>query len=40
MRYTIQPEETGEPVTSLVTCPQFQQRLLRFDGEGDERRDD
>jgi len=40
VRYTIQPEETGEPVTSLVTCPQFQQRLLRFDGEGDERRDD
>jgi mannose-6-phosphate isomerase-like protein (cupin superfamily) len=39
VRYTIQPEETGEPITALVTCPHFQQRLLRFDGEGEERRD-
>lgn len=27
-------------MTALITCPEFQQRLLRFDGEGEERRDD
>jgi mannose-6-phosphate isomerase-like protein (cupin superfamily) len=40
MRYTIQAEETGEPLTPLFTVPEFQQRLLRFDGDGEERRDD
>jgi mannose-6-phosphate isomerase-like protein (cupin superfamily) len=40
MRYCIQAEETGEPVTPLFTVPEFQQRLLRFDGSGGERRDD
>jgi mannose-6-phosphate isomerase-like protein (cupin superfamily) len=40
VQYCIQPEDTGEPVTSLVTCPQFQQRLLRFDGKEGERSDD
>lgn len=40
MRYCIQPEGTDAPVTALVKCPQFEQRLLRFDGEGEERRDD
>jgi mannose-6-phosphate isomerase-like protein (cupin superfamily) len=40
MQYTIQAEETGEPVTSLLTVPEFRQRILRFDGEGDERKDD
>ncbi|MFL5960169.1 MAG: cupin domain-containing protein [Gaiellaceae bacterium] len=45
MEYCIQAEETDEPVTPLVTCPEFQQRLLRFDGESsegraEERRDD
>ena len=40
MQYTIQAEETGEPVTPLFTVPEFQQRLLRFDGDGEERRDD
>ena len=40
VRYTIQPEMTDGPVTGLVTCPQFEQRLLRFDGAGEERRDD
>ena len=40
MRYCIQAEETGEPVTQLFTVPEFQQRLLRFDGAGGERRDD
>jgi mannose-6-phosphate isomerase-like protein (cupin superfamily) len=39
MRYTLQAEETGEPETPLFTVPAFQQRLLRFEGEGDERRD-
>ncbi len=40
MRYCIQPGGTGGPVTPLVRCPQFEQRLLRFDGAGEERRDD
>ena len=40
MRYCIQAEETAEPVTALFTVPEFEQRLLRFAGEGDERRDD
>ncbi|HEY3462489.1 MAG TPA: cupin domain-containing protein [Gaiellaceae bacterium] len=40
MRYTIQAEETEEPVTPLFTVPEFQQRLLRFDGDSEERRDD
>jgi mannose-6-phosphate isomerase-like protein (cupin superfamily) len=40
MRYTMQAEEADEPVTPLFTVPEFCQRLLRFDGEGAERRDD
>ena len=40
MRYCIQVEETGAEVTPLFTVPEFQQRLLRFDGGGDEHRDD
>jgi len=40
VRYCIQAEETGEHVTPLFTVPQFQQRLLRFDGAGGESRDD
>src|SRR6266516_1895424 len=40
MHYCIQAEETGEPVTPLLTVPEFRQRLLRFEGEGEERRDD
>ena len=40
MQYTLQAEETGEPLTPLFTVPEFQQRLLRFDGAGEERRDD
>jgi mannose-6-phosphate isomerase-like protein (cupin superfamily) len=35
----MQPEETGGPETPLFTVPEFRQRLLRFDGEGDERSD-
>src|ERR1700746_3704340 len=40
MEYTLQAEGSGEPVTPLFSVPEFQQRLLRFDGPGDERRDD
>ena len=41
MQFLSQAEETDEPLTPLVTCSEFQQRLLRFDGQGDEeRRDD
>ena len=40
MRYCIQTEETGGEVTPLFTVPEFRQRLLRFDGGGDEHRDD
>jgi mannose-6-phosphate isomerase-like protein (cupin superfamily) len=36
----MQSEETDGPVTPLFTVPEFRQRLLRFDGRGDERRDD
>jgi len=34
------PEETGDPVTPLFRCPEFEQRVLRFDRGGAERRDD
>jgi mannose-6-phosphate isomerase-like protein (cupin superfamily) len=40
VRYIIQPVETDGPVTGLITCREFQQRLLRFEGAGEERRDD
>lgn len=40
MHYCIQVEETGEEITPLFTVPEFQQRLLRFDGPADERVDD
>jgi mannose-6-phosphate isomerase-like protein (cupin superfamily) len=40
VRYCIQAEETGRAETSLFTVPEFQQRLLRFDGRSEERRDD
>jgi len=36
----MESEETGGPVTPLFTVPEFQQRLLRFDGRGDEHCDD
>jgi quercetin dioxygenase-like cupin family protein len=36
----MQSGETDGPVTPLFTVPEFQQRLLRFDGAGDEHRDD
>jgi mannose-6-phosphate isomerase-like protein (cupin superfamily) len=40
MQYCMQSEEAHGPVTPLFSVPEFQQRLLRFDGPGDERRDD
>jgi mannose-6-phosphate isomerase-like protein (cupin superfamily) len=40
VQYCIQPGGTDGPVTPLVRCPQFEQRLLRFEDAGDERRDD
>jgi mannose-6-phosphate isomerase-like protein (cupin superfamily) len=40
VRYCIQAEETGDGVTPLFTVPEFEQRILRFEGEGGERRDD
>jgi len=40
VRYCLQAEDTGGPVTPLFTVPEFRQRLLRFDGAGDEHRDD
>ena len=40
MRYVIQPGGTDRPVTPLVTCPQFEQRLKRFDGAAEEQHDD
>ena len=40
MQYCIQAPETGEAVVPLFDVPEFRQRLLRFEGEGEERRDD
>jgi quercetin dioxygenase-like cupin family protein len=40
MQYCIQAPEAVDPVTPLLTVPEFQQRLLRFDAAGEERRDD
>jgi mannose-6-phosphate isomerase-like protein (cupin superfamily) len=37
MHYCMQAEDTGEEVTPLFTVPEFRQRILRFDGPGDER---
>jgi mannose-6-phosphate isomerase-like protein (cupin superfamily) len=40
MQYCIQAGDTDGPITPLLSVPEFQQRLLRFDGDGEERRDD
>ena len=40
MEYCIQAEETDGPMTPLFTVPEFEQRLLSFDGAAGERRDD
>jgi mannose-6-phosphate isomerase-like protein (cupin superfamily) len=39
VRYCIQAEDTGERITPLFTVPEFEQRLLRLDGAGEEQRD-
>ncbi len=39
MQYCLNPAETDGPVTPLFAVPEFRQRLLRFDGAGDEHRD-
>jgi quercetin dioxygenase-like cupin family protein len=39
MQYCLQVDETGAAVTPLHTVAEFQQRLLRFDGASEERRD-
>jgi mannose-6-phosphate isomerase-like protein (cupin superfamily) len=36
----MQAEETGAEVTPLFSVPEFRQRLLRFDGAGEEQRDE
>jgi quercetin dioxygenase-like cupin family protein len=40
MQYCIQAADADEPVTPLFSVPEFQQRLLRFHGESEDRRDD
>jgi mannose-6-phosphate isomerase-like protein (cupin superfamily) len=40
VRYCIQAEENSGQLTPLFIVPEFRQRLLRFDGAGDEHRDD
>src|ERR1041384_3110940 len=40
MQYCIQAGEPDGPVTPLLTVPEFRQRLLHFEGESEERRDD
>jgi quercetin dioxygenase-like cupin family protein len=40
MQYCIHAADTDEPVTPLFSVPEFQQRLLRFHGESEDRRDD
>jgi mannose-6-phosphate isomerase-like protein (cupin superfamily) len=40
VQYCLNPAETNVPVTPLFTVPEFRQRLLSFDGAGDEHRDD
>jgi mannose-6-phosphate isomerase-like protein (cupin superfamily) len=39
VRYWMHPEQAGEPVTELFRCPEFEQRVLRFEEAGEERRD-
>jgi quercetin dioxygenase-like cupin family protein len=35
----MQAQETSDPETDLITCPEFRQRLLRFDERSEERED-
>jgi mannose-6-phosphate isomerase-like protein (cupin superfamily) len=38
VQYCLQPDGTNGPLTALFDCPEFEQRLLRFDGSAPERR--
>ena len=38
MQYCLHPDGTNGPLTPLFDCPEFEQRLLRFDGASAERR--
>jgi mannose-6-phosphate isomerase-like protein (cupin superfamily) len=40
MRYCIQAPERAAPVTELIGCDEFQQRILAFDAPSGERGDD
>jgi quercetin dioxygenase-like cupin family protein len=40
VEYCFQAPESTDAVTELVGCPEFRQRLLRFDAAGEERQDD
>ena len=40
MEYCIQAEESDDDVTPLFTVPEVRQRLLRFEGDSGERKDD
>jgi quercetin dioxygenase-like cupin family protein len=40
MRYCLEPQSPNGPVTALVECPEFGQRLLRFDSGAEERRNE
>jgi mannose-6-phosphate isomerase-like protein (cupin superfamily) len=37
VKYCLQPDGTNGPLTPLFDCPEFEQRLLRFDGSSAER---
>jgi mannose-6-phosphate isomerase-like protein (cupin superfamily) len=37
VRYCLHPDGTNGPLTPLFDCPEFEQRLLRFDGASAER---
>jgi mannose-6-phosphate isomerase-like protein (cupin superfamily) len=37
VQYCLQPAGTNGPLTPLFDCPEFEQRLLRFDGSSPER---
>ena len=38
MQYCLHPDGTNGPLTPLFDCPEFDQRLLRFEGASAERR--
>jgi mannose-6-phosphate isomerase-like protein (cupin superfamily) len=38
VEFCIQPADTNEPVAGLITCPEFEQRVVSFDGSGGEDR--